>query len=148
EVFAPAATVALHGHTLAAGMLLQQRQREPPQPGNILAQVPIPNPRFVLAISDIEAPVTAILDPPMTPDGVGESLHTHREAADVVADFDGLLPLTKAAGRRHPDRLQPCPLRHPRQILRGRELQIRALLLTSMTLFSRHMLTSLGQVPL
>src|SRR5436189_2159690 len=92
----------------------------------ILAQVPIPNPRFVLTIGDIEAPVTAILDPPMIADGVGESLHAHRETADVVADFDRLLPLTKAAGRHHPDRLQPLPLRESRQALRGRELEIRS----------------------
>src|SRR5262249_39726962 len=44
EVLAPTATVALHGHALAAGMLLQKRQREAPQPRKVLAQVRIPNP--------------------------------------------------------------------------------------------------------
>ena len=43
EVFAPAATAAFHGDAVFAGMLLQQRQREPIQPGKVLAQMFVAN---------------------------------------------------------------------------------------------------------
>jgi hypothetical protein len=43
-------------------MLLQQRQGQPIQPREVLAQVPIPNPRLILAVRHVEAPVAAILD--------------------------------------------------------------------------------------
>ena len=97
KFFAPAAAAALHDQALAVGMLLQERQREAVQPGEVLAQVPLADPRFVLAKRHIEAPMTAILDAPVAPHRAGELLHVHRQTADVVADLDGLLPLTQAA---------------------------------------------------
>src|SRR4051812_17464157 len=84
EVVAPTATTSLHGEALATGMLLQQRQGESIEPGHVLAQVLVPDAGFILAVRDVETPVAAILDAPMTPDGVRESLHAHPEAADVI----------------------------------------------------------------
>ena len=65
EVVAPTATPSLHGEALAAGMLLQQGQRQAIQPGEVLTQVLISNPRLILAVRDVESPVAAILDAPM-----------------------------------------------------------------------------------
>jgi len=90
-------------------MLLQQRQCEPVQPREILAQVLVPHPRFVLAIGDIEAPVAAILDAPMAADCVRESLHAQPEAADVIAHLVCRLPVSDAFRNDHADRLQALP---------------------------------------
>src|SRR5439155_16594081 len=91
EVFAPPATAAFHGYTFRSRMLLQQRQCEASQPCKVFSHVLIPNARLILAIGDIQTPVTTIFNPPMTADRVGESLHAHRKTANVVADFDRLL---------------------------------------------------------
>ena len=96
EVVAPTATAAFHGHTVAARMLLQQRQCEASQPCKVLTHVLIPDARLILAIGDIQTPVTTIFNAPMTADRVGEPLHVHRQTADVVADLNRLLPVTKA----------------------------------------------------
>src|SRR3954447_2702663 len=47
-------------------MLLQQRQREPVQPREVLAQMPFAEPGFVLAECHVQDPVTAVLDEPGT----------------------------------------------------------------------------------
>src|SRR5271157_4380019 len=92
--------------------------------------------------------MAGILDTPVTPDGSGESLHTHGQAADVVAELDGLFAVAKAPGRHHPNRLQPLPKREPWQALGGQELKISSHLLTSVPLLNRHMLISGHQVSL
>ena len=83
---------------------------------------------------------------PMAPDGSGESLHPHGQAADVVADLDRLLAVAKAQRGHDPDRLQPLPQREPRQALRGRKLKIRSRLLPPVALLRRHILMSLFQI--
>ena len=108
----------------------------------------VSDPRLVLAIRHIENPMAGVFDTPVTPDGSGELLHAHGQTADVVADLDGLFPVTNAQRRHHPDRLQPLPEREPWQALGGRDLEIGSRLLTSMTLLGRHMLTSIRQVSL
>src|SRR4051794_418557 len=72
-------------------------------------------PRAVLGTT--ETPVAAVLDAPMTTDGVGEPLHAHPEAADVRADLGRLIPVADALGHHHPDRLQARPRLQPRQAL-------------------------------
>src|SRR5262245_54712364 len=129
-------------------MLLQQRQREPVQPREVLAQVPLAKPGLVLAEGHIETPVTAILDTPVPPNRPGEPLDVRRQTADVVADLNALLPIPKAARRRHPDRLQPLPLPERRELLGGRELEISSYLLTAMPLLRRHVLLRAGPVGL
>ena len=47
-------------------------------------------------------PMTAVLDAPVAPDRAGELLHAHRQAADVVADLDRLLPVPDAAATSPP----------------------------------------------
>lgn len=59
----------------------------------------IPNARFILATSDVEAPLTGILDTPVTAGGMGESLHAHIETADVAADLNRLVPIANAMRR-------------------------------------------------
>jgi hypothetical protein len=58
-VVAPAATSPLHGDTLATGRLLQQREGEPVEPGEILAEVLVPHPRVILAAVTLPASATA-----------------------------------------------------------------------------------------
>src|SRR5271155_2573772 len=92
--------------------------------------------------------MAGIFDTPMTSDGSREPLHAHGQTADVVANLDGLLPVTEAQRRHHPDRRQPLPQREPLKALGSRELEISSRLLTPMTLLNRHMLTSRFQVSL
>src|SRR3954451_8714407 len=88
------------------------------------------------------------LDTPMAPNGAGELLHLHTQAADVVADLDRLLPVPEAARGHQPDRLQPPPQLKPGQPLGGRELEVNPCLLAPVTLLRRHPLLRLGRVPL
>ncbi len=87
ELVAPSTTALLHGEAVASRMLLQERQSKAIEPCEIFAQVLLPNARLVLAVGDVQAPVTGILDPPVTSGGVGESLRAHLETADVVANL-------------------------------------------------------------
>src|SRR5512135_1571664 len=95
-------------------MLLQQREREAIEPRKVLAQVPIANPRFILPIGDVEAPVTRILNAPMAADRVREPLHAHPETADVIANLDRLLPIGDALGHHHADRIDFRPTHNSR----------------------------------
>src|SRR5512135_3220837 len=104
KVVAPTATAAFHGHTFAAGMLLQQRESQATEPCKVLTHVFILNARLVLAIGDIETPVTAIFNAPMTADGVGEALHAHPQTADVIANLNRLFPVAKTLGHHHANR--------------------------------------------
>src|SRR3954462_15866551 len=67
------------------------------------------DPRLVLSIRHIEHPMTRVLDAPVAPYGARQPLHVHGQAADVVADLDGLLAVAEAQRRRHRDRLQRLP---------------------------------------
>src|ERR1700757_50381 len=105
-------------------MLLQQRQGEPVQPCEVLPQVPLADPRLVLAKRHVQDPVTTILDTSMAPNRAGELLHVHTPAADGVAGLARLLPVPEAARRHTPDRLQSLPECEPGKRLRGRELEV------------------------
>ena len=70
-------------------ILLQQRQNEAIEPGQVL-------PRLLLAICEVKAPVTGVRDVPKTADGVRESLQAHAETADVIANLSRLLPVADA----------------------------------------------------
>jgi hypothetical protein len=142
EVVAPTATAAFHGHTFATGMLLQQRQCEASEPCKVFKHVFILNARLILTIGDIETPVTAIFNAPMTADGVGESLHAHRETADVIANRNRLFPVAKTRGHHHANRLQTFPQFEPRQAPRHRHLNVASRLLTTMPRLLGHMPTS------
>ena len=82
----------------------------------------------------------------MTSDGSCESLHSHGQTADVVADLDRLVPVTKALRRHDPDRLQTLPERETWQVLGGRKLKVGSRLFTSMARLSSHMLTPVAKV--
>src|ERR1700727_1859263 len=57
ELVGPAAGAAPHDQALPpVGVLLEDRQREAVQPGDVRAQYPLPDPRVVLAERHIEAP--------------------------------------------------------------------------------------------
>src|SRR3954453_1714773 len=83
--------------------------------------------------------MTAILDAPMTADGVREPLHVHSKATDVVANLNRRFPVAKALRYHHADRLQTAPLVPPRQVLRHRQLDVAPRLLTPMPLLLSHM---------
>src|SRR3982751_765852 len=93
EVLVPAATAPLHGQAVATGMLLQQREREAIEPRKVLTEVLVPNARFILAIRHVQAPVAGVLNAPVTADRMGETLHTDRQTADVIANLDRLFPI-------------------------------------------------------
>ena len=57
--------------------------------------------------------MAAVLDAPVTADRVGEPLHAHGQAADVVAHLDGLFAVAYAHERHHADRLQALPQPKP-----------------------------------
>ena len=142
EVVAPTATAAFHGHTFATGMLLQQRQCEASEPCKVFTHVFILNARLILTIGEIETPVTTIFNPPMTANRIGESLHTHRETADGIANLNRLFPVAKALRHHHANRLQTFPQFEPRQAPRHRHLNGASRLVTSMPRLLGHMPTS------
>ena len=72
ELVVPTATTAFHDEAFAAGMLLQQRESEAIEPCKVFTHVFIPNTRLILAIGNVETPVTGIFDAPVTADSVGE----------------------------------------------------------------------------
>src|SRR5205807_1738381 len=98
------------------------------------------DPRLVLAVGYIEYPMAAILDTPVAPDGPRQPLHVQAQAADVVADLDGLLPVAETQRGHHRNRLQRLPQPEPRQALGRRELQIRPRFLAPVALLGRHVL--------
>src|SRR5689334_22771037 len=76
--------------------------------------------------------MAAVLDPPVTPHGVSETLHSQGQAADVVPHLRRLLPAADTLRYRQADRRQPLPQPEARQALRGRHLDVDPFLLTSM----------------
>ena len=59
-----------HDNALAAGMLLQQRQREAIEPCEVLAQVLLPDPRLILASKSRRGSSGNYFRCPVAPDGV------------------------------------------------------------------------------
>src|SRR5262249_32751749 len=92
----------------------------------------IANARFILAISNIETPVTGVLDAPVTANGVGETLHAHCETANVIANLDSLFSVPGALRYHHADRLQSFPQFKPGYGLWHRQLNVASRLLTPM----------------
>ena len=97
---------------------------------------------FILSIGEIETPVTTIFNPPMTANRIGESLHTHCETADGIANLNRLFPVAKALRHHHANRLQTCPQFEPRQAPRHRHLNGASRLVTSKPRLLGHMPTS------
>jgi hypothetical protein len=67
----------------------------------------------------------------MTPHRMRESLHAHTEAADVIADLVGHLPVADAFRDDHADRLQALPQPQPGQVSRDRHLDVAPRLLAA-----------------
>src|SRR5512144_317033 len=126
------------------------KRPENPRPRTLerKSQILLPESGLVFAKCQIQSPVTAVLDSPMPPNGPGELLDLHLQAADVVADVDRLLPVSNAVRGHQPDRLQPLPLQGPGQARGDRQLEIRSRLHTAVRLLRRHLLLGPGQVPL
>ena len=66
-----------------AGMLLQQRQREPVQPRKVLATCCSRSWTILAERLFVQTPVTTISDLPTTPNRVGEQFDIHRQTVDV-----------------------------------------------------------------
>lgn len=114
-------------------MLLQRREREPIQPGDILSQPLVSDAGFVFAVGEVETPMAA--------NGAGEALHAQVQAAEERADVSGLLAVTHAREDRHADRPEPFPAAEPRQVLRGRHLHVSSSFFATMPGFLRHVPT-------
>src|SRR5260370_24941760 len=99
--------------------------------------------RFVLPIRDIETPMAAILDSAMAPHRVSKLLDTHRQAADVIARLDRLLPVANTPRDHHPDRLEAFPKFELAQRVRHRHLKVAARLLSAVPGLLGDMPTSL-----
>src|SRR5260370_28406209 len=99
--------------------------------------------RFVLPIRDIETPMAAIPDSRMAPHRVSKLLDTHRQAADVIARLDRLLPVANTHRRHHPDRLEAFPKFELAQRVRHRHLKVAARLLSAVPGLLGDMPTSL-----
>src|ERR1700674_4141204 len=87
--------------------------------------------RFVLPIGDIETPMAAILNSPMAPHGVSKLLDAHRQAADVIARLDRLLPVANTDRRHHTDRLEAFPKFELAQRVGHRHLNVAARLFSA-----------------
>src|SRR5258708_9863080 len=74
EVLVPAAQAAFHDDAVFAGMLLEKRQRQAIEPGEVLANVAAADARVVLAEGHVERPVAGVLDAPMAARRAGEAL--------------------------------------------------------------------------
>src|SRR5438105_6103966 len=83
-ILVPAAEAAFHGDAVLAGMLLQERQRQAVEPGEVLADVSAADARIVLAERHVEGPIASVFDTPMSARRAGEALNAHFQAADVI----------------------------------------------------------------
>src|SRR5438093_12859288 len=73
----------------------------------------------------------------MTAYGMGELLHTHSQAADVIACLYGLLPIPLADRNDLADRPQSGPLFESLQIARYRHVKVAADLFAAVSLLHR-----------
>ncbi len=69
--------------------MAEQTQGEMAQHGKVLRAVLTASATGVFAKRDIEHPMQAILNPPVTAHGMGKLLHLPGEARQVVAPLDG-----------------------------------------------------------
>src|SRR5436190_11315660 len=90
-------------------MLLPQRQEKAVQPSKVLAQILCPNARFVLPEGEIQTPMAAILDAPVTSHRMGKAFDAQRQAADVVASFDSFFTVPYTSRHHHTNRLETFP---------------------------------------
>ena len=131
----------------AVGVLLEDREGEAVEPGDVRPQDPLPDPRVVLAERHVEGPMARVLHRPVASHRPGEQLHAHRQAAEVVADLDALLLALPPQRRHHADRFQPLPLGLAGQALGGRQLQVGPLLLAAVPAIGRRQFLGPLQVP-
>src|SRR5262245_17088228 len=136
ELVTPTTTAAFHDDAFFTRMLFQQRQRQSIEPGTILPQLLVPNPRLILAVDDVQTPMTTILDTPVTPHGMCEPLHAHFQTADVIANLDRLFAIANGLRHHHADRFQTRPQLKTGQTLRRRQLKVTARLVTPMPRFA------------
>ena len=101
-------------------MLVEEGESEAIEPRKALAEMFVTDAGFVFTVSDIETPVTGILNSPVTANGASKAFDADRETADVVADFVGGSAIAHAMMDHQADRLQAGPLVEARQALRSR----------------------------
>src|SRR6266487_3055203 len=83
-VVIPAGALPLALDAALALVLADQRQRDPPQPRQVLRRVARPRPASVLPEDDVQHPVQAVPDPPVAADRLGQPLDGRLAAAAVV----------------------------------------------------------------
>lgn len=112
-------------------MLLQQRQRQAIDLREVLTPLLLPDPRLILAISHIHAPMATFFDAPVSPDRVRESLHVDLKSADIRTDLICRFPISDAIREHHTDRLHALPELEPRNTCWYSHLNVSASLFTS-----------------
>src|SRR3954468_17974023 len=121
ELVAPAAAPAFHDEAHSpVGVLLEDREGEAVQPGDVRPQHALPDSRVVLAERHVEGPMARVLHRPVASHRAGEQRHAHRQTAEVVTDLEALLTPLHAPRRHYADRLQGLPPGLARQALGSR----------------------------
>src|SRR5260370_16039761 len=97
-------------------MLLEDREREAIQAGDVRAQPPLADAGVVLAERHVEGPMARVLHRPVAPHRPGEQLDVHRQAAEVVADlyYPPISPSPPPPRHTHPPPAPPPPPPRPR----------------------------------
>src|SRR5260370_26758907 len=104
----------------------------------------IPNPRLVLGKDEVEAPMTSVLNGPVTANGTSELLHAYRQTADVIAFLHRLFAVAPTHRHHQANRFQTLPQFEVRQSVRHRHLDVDAPLLAAVAGFLGRIPTSLG----
>ena len=61
EGFAPVAVAPFRGLAQLRGMLLEEREREPVRPSEVLEEVLVPNAQLVFAVGHVQSPVREVI---------------------------------------------------------------------------------------
>src|SRR5271166_6819547 len=91
--------------------------------------------RLILAIRDVKAPMTSVLNSPVTTNRMGKLLHLDGQTADEVAYFAGFFSVADAPEICDPDGEQSLPVSESRQAFGSRHLNIGSSLDPTMFLF-------------
>ena len=108
------------------------------EPRKALAEVFVADAGLVFSISDIETPVAGVLNAPVTANGTCKAFHTDRQAAQAIANFIGDLTIAHTMKDHQTDGFQAGPLVETRQVLGGRQLNVRSRFVTSVSLVVSH----------
>jgi hypothetical protein len=89
--------------------LLEQVKGDAPQDSKVLSSIAFADAAIIFSESDIQHPMAAVLDVPMSADGLGKGHGFTRQAGDVVAGLQGGLIALASFCFNHSDASQIAP---------------------------------------